>query len=84
MVSFRWDQHTARGLQRFGNKGGHLVRPKAGDGCFHLGHLFIKKDGRVYLPDMGFEVQLGTARAHYQGIDPRAGVLFPGIQKSPR
>ena len=44
----------------------------------------ISKDGRVYLPEMGFDVKLGTARAHYQGIDPRAGVQFPGILKSPR
>jgi len=44
----------------------------------------ISKDGRVYLPDMGFEVKLGTARARYQGVDPRAGVQFPGILKSPR
>lgn len=44
----------------------------------------ISKDGRVYLPEMGFDVKLGTARAQYQGIDPRAGVQFPGILKSPR
>ena len=44
----------------------------------------IEKDGRVYAPDSGFTVQLGTARAQYQGIDPRAGVQFPGILKSPR
>jgi len=44
----------------------------------------IEKDGRVYAPDSGFTVQLSTARAQYQGIDPRAGVQFPGILKSPR
>ncbi len=44
----------------------------------------LEKDGRVYLPDMGFTVQLGVARARYEGIDPRAGVQFPGILKSPR
>jgi TonB family protein len=44
----------------------------------------IEKDGRVYLPDMTFTVQLGVARARYEGIDPRAGVQFPGILKSPR
>ncbi len=44
----------------------------------------IEKDGRVYLPEMDFTVQIGAARAHYQGIDPRAGVQFPGILKSPR
>lgn len=44
----------------------------------------IEKDGRVYAPDSGFTVQMSTARAQYQGIDPRAGVQFPGILKSPR
>jgi len=44
----------------------------------------IEKDGRVYLPTMSFEVQLGVAAPNYQGIDPRAGVQFPGILKSPR
>lgn len=44
----------------------------------------ISADGRVYLPDMGFTVQLGVAQMHYEGVDPRAGVMFPGILKSPR
>jgi protein TonB len=44
----------------------------------------IEPDGRAYLPNMGFKVNIGTARAQYQGIDPRAGVQFPGILKSPR
>jgi outer membrane biosynthesis protein TonB len=44
----------------------------------------IKKDGRVYLPEFDFTVQLSAARMQYQGIDPRAGVQFPGILKSPR
>jgi hypothetical protein len=44
----------------------------------------IEKDGRVYLPDMAFTVRQGTARARYEGVDPRAGVQFPGIHKSPR
>ena len=44
----------------------------------------VEKDGRVYLPEMDFTVQIGTARAQYQGIDPRAGVQYPGILKSPR
>ena len=44
----------------------------------------IEDDGRVYLPNMAFMVNIGTARAQYQGIDPRAGVQFPGILKSPR
>jgi len=44
----------------------------------------IAKDGRVYLPDMDFTVQFRIGRAQYQGIDPRAGVQYPGILKSPR
>ena len=44
----------------------------------------ISKDGRVYLPDMDFTVQFRMGRSRYQGIDPRAGVQFPGILKSPR
>ncbi|MCB9791900.1 MAG: TonB family protein [Alphaproteobacteria bacterium] len=44
----------------------------------------LEKDGMAYLDRMGFEVQLGQARAQYQGIDPRAGVQFPGILKAPR
>jgi TonB family protein len=44
----------------------------------------VEKDGRVYLPDMGFTVVLGVAQMKYEGIDPRAGVQFPGILKSPR
>jgi protein TonB len=44
----------------------------------------VEVDGRVYLPTMGFTVQLGVAKAKYQGVDPRAGVQFPGILKSPR
>lgn len=44
----------------------------------------ISKDGRVYLPEFDFTVQLSAAKMQYQGIDPRAGVQFPGILKSPR
>ncbi|MGB0640413.1 MAG: TonB family protein, partial [Myxococcota bacterium] len=42
----------------------------------------IAPDGRVYLPDFGFHVQTGQARAVYRGVDPRAGVRFPGILKA--
>ncbi|MCB9669355.1 MAG: TonB family protein [Alphaproteobacteria bacterium] len=59
--------------------------------AFKLGSPFphppeglVEKDGRVYLPDFGFDVNLGVAQNRYQGIDPRAGVKFPGILKSPR
>lgn len=44
----------------------------------------IRKDGRIYIPDFDFTVQFGQAQMQYQGIDPRAGVQFPGIMKSPR
>ncbi len=44
----------------------------------------IDPDGRVQLPHFGFVVQVGQARANYYGVDPRAGVQFPGILKSPR
>jgi outer membrane biosynthesis protein TonB len=44
----------------------------------------IEKDGRVYLGAMSFTVSQGQARMQYQGVDPRAGVQFPGILKSPR
>lgn len=44
----------------------------------------VRKDGRIYLSDFDFTVQVGQARMDYQGIDPRAGVQFPGIVKSPR
>jgi hypothetical protein len=42
----------------------------------------VAKDGRVYLPDLGFTVQVGTARSPYVGVDPRQGVQFPGILKA--
>lgn len=44
----------------------------------------IEPDGFVYLPDMGFTVKLGIAETRYDGVDPRAGVQFPGLLKSPR
>lgn len=42
----------------------------------------VSPDGQVYLPDFGFTVQVGQARNTYQGVDPRAGVQFPGILKT--
>lgn len=42
----------------------------------------VGEDGQVNLPDFGFVVQVGQARAAYQGVDPRAGVQFPGILKT--
>jgi len=44
----------------------------------------VGPDGQVHLPDMGFTVQVGQARNSYQGVDPRAGVQFPGILKTRR
>ncbi len=44
----------------------------------------IGPDGRIALPDLSFEVVLGGPARSYGGIDPRAGVQFPGIQKAPR
>ena len=42
----------------------------------------VAPDGRVYLPDFDFNVQMGQARSQYQGVDPRASVRFPGILKA--
>ncbi len=44
----------------------------------------IGADGKIRLDRLAFEVVLGRAKMQYGGIDPRAGVQFPGIQKSPR
>lgn len=41
----------------------------------------IANDGRVYLPNFDFTVTMGRPSAAFQGIDPRAGVQFPGILK---
>ena len=42
----------------------------------------VSVDGRVYLPDFDFNVQMGQAKAYYQGVDPRSTVRFPGILKA--
>jgi len=44
----------------------------------------VEKDGRVYLPSMGWTVQLSTAQLRFSGVDPRSGVQYPGLLKSPR
>ncbi|MCB9778080.1 MAG: TonB family protein [Alphaproteobacteria bacterium] len=44
----------------------------------------IAKDGRVYLPDFSWTVEIGHARAPYMGVDPRGDVRFPGILKATR
>ncbi len=44
----------------------------------------VGADGRADLGGMGFTVEVGQAHSAYMGVDPRAGVQFPGILKSPR
>ena len=44
----------------------------------------IAKDGRIYLTGMYFTVELGRARAVFDGVDPRAGVRFPGLLNAPQ
>jgi len=44
----------------------------------------IARDGRIYLTGMYFTVELGRARAVFEGVDPRAGVRFPGLLNSPQ
>lgn len=44
----------------------------------------IDDNGEVHLPIFRFEPTFGVGEARYEGIDPRAGVQFPGILKSPR
>ncbi|MEO0606060.1 MAG: energy transducer TonB [Myxococcota bacterium] len=44
----------------------------------------IDDNGEVHLPIFRFEPVFGVGEARYEGIDPRAGVQFPGILKSPR
>ena len=44
----------------------------------------IGRDNRVYLPRFDFEVSIGQAQMRYNGVDPRAGVQFPGILNAPR
>jgi outer membrane biosynthesis protein TonB len=59
--------------------------------AFHIAGPFpnppvqlIDPDGRVRLPDFGFTVNVGLARAPFIGVDPRQGVQFPGILKTTR
>jgi len=42
----------------------------------------VAKDGRVYLPNFEWTVEVGQARSPYTGVDPRQGVRFPGILKA--
>lgn len=40
-------------------------------------------DNVVHLPDFGFTLQVTSGAPNYNGVDPRAGVRFPGILKAP-
>lgn len=42
----------------------------------------LVKNGTVLLPDFGFELQVSAGENPYKGVDPRAGVRFPGILKT--
>ncbi|MEL6346225.1 MAG: TonB C-terminal domain-containing protein [Myxococcota bacterium] len=44
----------------------------------------IEDDGRVYLPNFRFTLEIGQARAPFMGVDPRSDVRFPGILKTNR
>jgi hypothetical protein len=44
----------------------------------------LKGRNDMRLPDFLFQVNLSSARQQYRGIDPRAGVQFPGMLKAPR
>ena len=44
----------------------------------------LVKDNVVDLPDFGFTLKVSGPKMNYGGIDPRAGVRFPGILKAPR
>lgn len=44
----------------------------------------VNGQGRARIPDFGFTLNIGQAKAQYEGIDPRSGVQFPGILKAPR
>lgn len=44
----------------------------------------LDSDGLARLPPMSFTVRVGRAENPYRGVDPRAGVQFPGLLKAPR
>ena len=46
--------------------------------------LLVEDNGLVQLPVFGFELKVGSGQQRYEGIDPRAGVRFPGILKASR
>ncbi len=40
----------------------------------------VEEDGFIHIPDFGFHISIGRAKAELTGIDPRQGVMFPGLQ----
>ena len=44
--------------------------------------ILLVENGIVTLPDFGFTLNVSGGQMNYGGIDPRAGVRFPGILKS--
>ena len=45
--------------------------------------VLLVENGSVRLPDFGFTLNVTGGQMKYGGIDPRAGVRFPGILKAP-
>ena len=43
----------------------------------------VEDDGYIHIDDFGFHITIGRARAELTGIDPRQGVMFPGLQTTP-
>ncbi len=61
---------------------------RAAERAFHLAGPFphpptelLAPDGRVYLPDFEFNVNIGPGGAGARVLDARAGVQFPGLLK---
>jgi TonB family protein len=59
--------------------------------AFHLAAPFppppegaADRDGFVHMDSFGFVVMIGSAQAEMNGIDPRQGVQFPGLQTGGR
>ena len=44
----------------------------------------VDAEGKVVLPTMLWTVQTPSANLGTNAVDPRAGVLYPGLHKSPR
>ena len=43
----------------------------------------VAEDGFIHIDDFGFHIAIGRAKAELTGIDPRQGVMFPGLQTIP-